>query len=108
MISLVAFVVIVFGIRYAILQAASKCLCLFLLIQNMKVCTTQPLTHDEDVEWGDRLKENAKGITYRFTDDSFAIIIDRNSNTSESQAKVPPSLNVVALWCSAKEWGLRS
>jgi hypothetical protein len=42
---------------------------------------------DADVEWEDPREENAEGITYRYADDSFAIVIDRNSNTSESQAR---------------------
>jgi GGDEF domain-containing protein len=39
------------------------------------------------VKWGDLRDDDADGITYRYTDDSFAIVLDRSQNTSESEAR---------------------
>jgi hypothetical protein len=39
------------------------------------------------VQWGDLREEHAEGITYRYADDSFEIVIDRYTNTSEDEAR---------------------
>jgi hypothetical protein len=87
LISLLALAVIIFGIRYAVMRERLRRADLHGWYQQENATVFGGSLQDVSVEWGDLREENAEGITYMPSDDSFAIIIDRSTNTSESEAR---------------------
>jgi len=87
LISLLALAVIVFGIRYAIMRERLRRADLHAWYQQENATAFGGSLQDASVECGDLREKNAEGITYRYEDDSFAIVIDRNQNTSEGEAR---------------------
>ncbi len=86
-ISLVAIAVIVFGIRYAIMRERLSRADLHAWYQQENATEFGGQLQDASVQWGYLKEQNAEGITYKMTDDSFAIVLDRSTNTSESEAR---------------------
>ncbi len=101
LISLLALAVIVFGIRYHLMRERLRHADLHSWYQQENATNFGGSLQDADVEWGDLREEKAEGITYRYTDDSFAIVIDRHSNTSESQARETLRHEI----CHVATWG---
>jgi len=87
LISLIALAVIIFGIRYAIMRERLSRADLHAWYQQENETEFAGSLQDASVEWGDLREESAEGITYRYADDSFAIVLDRSTNTSESEAR---------------------
>jgi len=101
LISLVALAVIVFGIRYHVMRERLRHADLHSWHQQENATAFGGNLQDASVEWGDPREEKAEGITYRYSDDSFAITIDRNSNTSESHTRETLRHEV----CHVATWG---
>ena len=87
LISLIALAVIIFGIRYHIMRERLSHADLHAWYQPENTTAFGGSLQDASVEWGELREKNAEGITYRYEDDSFAIVIDRNQNTSEGEAR---------------------
>jgi len=87
LISILALAVIVFGIRYAVMRERLRRTDLHAWYQQENATVFGGQLQDASVQWGYLKEKNAEGITYQLTDDSFAIILDQNSNTSESKAR---------------------
>jgi hypothetical protein len=87
LISLLALAVIVFGIRYAIMRERLRRADLHAWYQQDNAELFGGKLPDARVEWSDLSEDNDEGKTYQLTDDSFVIALDRNSNTSESEAR---------------------
>jgi hypothetical protein len=87
LISLLALAVIVFGIRYAIMRERLRRADLHAWYQQENATEFGGKLPDARVEWSDLSEDNDEGKTYQLTDDSFVIALDRNSNTSESEAR---------------------
>jgi len=87
LISLVALAVIVFGIRYHMMRERLRHADLHSWYQQENSTTFGGQLQDASVKWGYLKDKDAEGITYRLNDDSFVIVLDRNSNTSESKAR---------------------
>jgi hypothetical protein len=85
LISLLALAVIIFGIRYAVMRERLRRADLHAWYQEENATAFGGSLQDASVEWGDLREESAEGITYRPADDSFAIAIDRSTNTSEAK-----------------------
>jgi SprT-like family len=101
LISLLALAVIVFGIRYAVMRERLRHADLHAWYQQENAEFFGGQLQDADVKWGDHREDNDEGITYRLTDDSFAIVIDRSTNTSESDARETLSHEI----CHVATWG---
>jgi hypothetical protein len=87
LISLLALGVIFSGIRYHMMRERLSHADLHSWYQQENATAFGGSLQDASVEWGDLREKNAEGITYKYEDDSFAIVLDRNSNTSESEAR---------------------
>jgi SprT-like family len=86
-ISLLALAVIVFGIRYHMMREHLRHANLHAWYQQDNAELFGNKLPDARVEWSDLSEDNDEGKTYQLTDDSFVIVLDRNSNTSESEAR---------------------
>jgi hypothetical protein len=80
LISLLALAVIVFGIRYHMMRERLRHADLHSWYQQENARDFGGSLQDASVKWGDLRDDNAEGITYRYTDDSFAIVLDRSQN----------------------------
>jgi hypothetical protein len=87
LISLLALGVIFSGIRYHMMRERLSHADLHAWYQQENATAFGGSLQDADVEWGDLREQKAEGITYRYEDDSFAIVLDRSTNTSESEAR---------------------
>ena len=87
LISLLALAVIASGIRYAIMRERLSRADLHAWYQQENETEFAGSLQDASVEWGDLRQDDAEGITYKYDDDSFAIVLDRSTNTSESEAR---------------------
>ena len=87
LISLLALAVIVFGIRYAVMRERLRRADLHAWYQQENATDFGGQLQDASVQWGYLKEKNAGGITYQLTDDSFVIVLDRSSNTSEKKAR---------------------
>jgi SprT-like family len=87
LISLLALAVITFGVRYAVMREKLQRTDLHIWYQQENATEFGGQLKDASVQWGYLKEENAEGITYKMTDDSFAIVLDRGSNTSEKEAR---------------------
>ena len=87
LISLLALAVIVSGVRYHMMRERLRHADLHSWYEQENATAFGGSLQDASVEWGDLREKNAEGITYRYEDDSFAIVIDRNSNTSEREPR---------------------
>jgi hypothetical protein len=87
LISLVAVAVIFFGIRYAAMRERLRRADLHAWYQQENATEFGGQLQDASVQWGYLKDKNAEGITYQLTDDSFVIVLDRSSNTSEKKAR---------------------
>jgi hypothetical protein len=87
LISLLALAIIVFGIRYAVVRERLRHADLHAWYQQENATEFGGQLQDASVQWGYLKEKNAEGITYQLTDDSFVIVLDRSSNTSEKKAR---------------------
>ena len=87
LISLLALGVIFSGIRYHMMRERLRHADLHSWYEQENATVFGGSLQDASVEWGDLREESAEGITYRPSDDSFAIVLDRSTNTSESEAR---------------------
>ena len=87
LISLLALAVIVFGIRYHMMRERLRHADLHSWYEQENATVFGGSLQDASVEWGDLRQDDAEGITYKYDDDSFAIVLDRSTNTSESEAR---------------------
>ena len=87
LISLLALAVIASGIRYHMMRERLSHADLHSWYQQENATEFGGQLQDASVQWGYLKEQNAEGITYKMTDDSFAIVIDRSTNTSESEAR---------------------
>jgi hypothetical protein len=87
LISLLALAVITFGVRYAVMREKLQRTDLHVWYQQENATEFGGQLQDASVQWGYLKEENAEGITYKMTDDSFSIVLDRSSNTSEKEAR---------------------
>ena len=87
LISLLALAVIVFAVRYAMMRERLRHADLHAWYQQENATEFGGALQDAAVQWGYLKEKNAEGITYQLTDDSFVIVLDRSSNTSETKAR---------------------
>jgi hypothetical protein len=87
LISLLAIAIIVFGSRYAVMRERLRHADLHAWYQQENATEFGGHLQDASVQWGYLKEKNAGGITYQLTDDSFVIVLDRSSNTSETKAR---------------------
>ena len=87
LISLLALAVIIFGIRYVVMRERLRRADLHAWYQQENATAFGGSLQDASVEWGDLRQDDAEGITYKYDDDSFAIVLDQSTNTSESEAR---------------------
>jgi len=86
-ISFLALAVIFFGIRYAAMRERLRHADLHAWYQQENATEFGGQLQDASVQWGYLKEKNAEGITYQLMDDSFVIVLDRSSNTSETKAR---------------------
>jgi hypothetical protein len=85
-ISVMAIAIIVFGIRYHLMRQRLRHTELHAWYQRDNAELFDGKLPDARVEWSDLTADNDAGKTYQLEDDSFVILLDRNENTSESEA----------------------
>ena len=100
-ISFLAIAVIMGGVRYHLMRERLRHADLHVWYQQDNDELFDGKLSDARVEWSDLTEDNDAGKTYQLEDGSFVILLDRQQNTSESEARDTLKRET----CHAATWG---